>query len=72
MGKSGGKNRVSQRAKVSHGISFFSTVFSAAEPETMAKPAQVRRFSAFCSTSPGPGLFLESLGLQYRSLVPSV
>ena len=39
----------------------FSTVFSAAELETMAKPAQVRKFSPFCSTSPGPGLFLESL-----------
>lgn len=60
------------KVQTSHGISFFSTVFSAAKPETMAKPAQVRSFSPFCSTSPGPGLFLESLGLQYRRLVPSV
>lgn len=40
-----GKNGGEQSAGESHGISFFSTVFSAAEPETMAKPAQVRSLS---------------------------
>lgn len=45
MSKFGGKSGGDRSARESHGISFFSTVFSAAEPETMAKPAQVRSLS---------------------------
>lgn len=53
MGKSGGKNRESQSAEASLRHFFFSTVFSAAEPETMAKPAQVRvSLPAFCAILP--------------------
>ncbi|KAF5913279.1 hypothetical protein HPG69_016895 [Diceros bicornis minor] len=39
-----GKEGREQSAKESHGISFFSTVFSAAKPETMAKPGQGARY----------------------------
>lgn len=45
VSKTGGENGGEQSARESHGVSLFSTAYSAAEPETMANLAQVRSLS---------------------------